>query len=407
MPPSTSPARRRPAARDVLAAAIYAVVVLVLWRMDTSSGTLLGLRLPWPATVSTALLVLAAAATVLRSAAPAVMLAVTGTISAALVLTESELSAFVLLFEALWAPIVHGTRRLARTTTALGGLLGLVITLGIAAVVPGGQGIVVALLVVSVAIATPLLWGWEVRHHAEARRTAEDLARTQRELAAVRAERAVEEERRRIAQDLHDVVAGHLAAITLHAGIASTLPDPAARDRSLRTVAESSTAALRDLRSVIAVLTAEGSAVPDATLSWETLARRLDAGEGSSTRIDPTWDDPGAVDTASRAVLLRIGSEAVSNALRHGAPPYDLAVEILGPQVRLRLSSGPSTSRPDRVPDRGTGLGLRAMADRAATVGGTATAGPQSDGSWRVEAVLPRHPRHPARRSPADPEETP
>ena len=66
------------------------------------------------------------------------------------------------------------------------------------------------MLVASLVVSTPLLWGWEVRHHRDARVTAETLAEMEHELAATRAAHAVETERRKIAHDLHDVIAGHL-----------------------------------------------------------------------------------------------------------------------------------------------------------------------------------------------------
>src|SRR5690625_5442116 len=62
-------------------------------------------------------------------------------------------------------------------------------------------------MVASLVVLVPLMWGWEVRHHRDARRAAETLAAAEHELASARSTRAGEHERRRIAPDLHDVIA--------------------------------------------------------------------------------------------------------------------------------------------------------------------------------------------------------
>lgn len=384
--------------RDVAIALGYAVVAVVL--MDTDVGTT-GLATPaplWPPGVSLAVLLVAAVGTLWRRSAPALTLAVTGTLSLAEVMCTGQIPAYLLLFDAVWAPIVHGSRRLAQVTTAATALA----ALGVMALSPAWaatgiglrEGVILALAVVAVVLATPLLWGWEVRRHSEARAIAEDLARTQRELAGERAARAVEGERRRIAQDLHDVVAGHLSAVSLHARLAASLPEEAAREASLRTAADSAAAALRDLRSVIEVLTTEGrDAAPGTTISWEDLARRLRTQEEADCTIDPALLEEGTegVDGSVRAALLRIGTEATTNALRHGEGPRRLTAQVDGTQVRLvvenRVRAGEMTT--------GSGLGLTAIRDRALTVGGWASAGPvpEDPSTWRVQAVLPVRPR--------------
>ena len=377
-------------ARDIGVAVLYTAAVLAATVFPLGSTGLLGHGHAWPPAVSAALLLIAAAATVLRRRAPAVTLAVTGALSTIEIFGAGQLAAYFLVFEALWAPIVHGSRRTARMSTGAGAVLAIALLGAVLSWRPDASHLVLALLLIVVVVLTPLMWGWEVRHHREARRTAEDLAAAQAQLARERtllaeerAVRAVDEERRRIAQDLHDVVAGHLSAVSLHASLAGSLPDEAARSDSLTAARSSAAAALRDLRSVIAVLTSteDADAEPATTLSWEDLAARLRAGEpadaaravtGTRIRIDPRVEDPSVVDPAVLAALLRIGSEAVTNALRHGQAPRTLTVE-LAPQTRQVVLTCMNAVDPEQR--TGSGLGRAAIADRARAVGGTATSG--------------------------------
>lgn len=242
-----------------------------------------------------------------------------------------QISAYFLLFEALFVPVRYGSHRLARRTTMLA--IGASVAAGVLALAVGlpGPVLLVLLLVVAMVVSTPLLWSWEVRHHQEARRAAESLTDLERELAASRAGRAVDEERRRIAHDLHDVVAGHLSAISLHTNLAGTLEEDAARERSLETAREAAHAALRDLRSMIGVLaTEEDGALPEATLDWPTLTDRLRGRDpAAAVDVDEAVEDPDRVEPSVRAALLRIAAAArdQSGAARRGTDPPPRAHE--------------------------------------------------------------------------------
>lgn len=400
-----SSAHPRIEARDVLVAVAYAVIVVVLVFAGVRNSGFVGPELSWGTSVSLPLLLVAAAGTLWRRRAPVVTLAVTGALSLAEVIAGGQITAYILLFEALFSPVVHGSRRLARATTmiAIGGSL---VALVVGAVVTGSVELVfVLLMVVTLVAATPLLWGWEVRHHRDARHTAEALARAEHDLAAIRSARAVEGERRRIAHDLHDVIAGHLSAVSLHTSLASGLDDREARDRSLATARDSAKAALRDLQSMISVLaTEEQGTLPQATLDWESLTERLRGRDPQAVvRIDEAVTDPSRVEPSVQAALLRIAAEAVTNAARHGQAPISLHVEMV--TGNGRSDGGPTTGAghgqadgvhlvlENRIGERaepGTGLGVGAIGHRAAAVGGTATSGPTSGTeTWRVQAHLP------------------
>ncbi|EWS81301.1 histidine kinase [Brachybacterium phenoliresistens] len=381
--------------RDVIVALAYlsAVIALPMIPMG-SSGLLIG-RSPDVASLATVMLVVGGVSTLWRRRRPAITLALAGPLAVLVILWFGTLAAYVLLFEALWSPIAHGARPVARIATGLGAALSLGLVVLLWVELGAGEGIAVGLLVVTVAVITPMMWGWDVRLHRTAQLTAEILADTEKALAVERAGRAVEQERREIAQDLHDLVAGHLSAVSIHAGLARSLPDAEGRERSLATTQDSARAALRDLRAMIGLLSAadaDGSRIaPGTTLSWEVLADRLAVGgDGGEVSIDPAVEDPSRTAPAVRAALLRTGAEAVTNALRHGLPPRTLQVAV-DPPGHLRLTS---TNTRDPAAEPGTGLGLAAIAHRSRALGGTVDAGPDPDRPdlWRLEVRLPAVP---------------
>lgn len=390
--PFGTPERPRLTRHDALAAAGYAGAVVLLAATGASNSGFVGGALRWPTWVSVVMLLIACVSLLWRRSRPGITLLVAGPLAIAEIVVGGQISAYLLLFEAIFDPVLHGTKRLAHLTTALAIGLGVVSVL--AALVLGAPGpiVLVVLLVAALVLSTPLLWGWEVRHHRDARLGAESLADLEHELAAARATQAVETERLTIAHDLHDVIAGHLSAVSLHTNLAASLEQPEARDRSLVTARESAHAALRDLRSMIGVLsTAESGTQPTVTLDWPSLTTRLRGRDPQArVQIDPAVTDPSRVEPSVQAALLRIAAEASTNAVRHGLAPISLRIDVGADEVTLELRN----RRAERsVP--GTGVGRGALAYRATAVGGSATSGPGPGAEadiWRVLAQLPARP---------------
>ena len=241
--PAPEPARPPIGAPDLRAAGAYVLTVLVLAVVGLRNLPFLRAEDPWPLGLSLTLLLVAAVSTLWRRRAPVVTLLVVSPLAVAELLGGGQVSAYALLFEALWCPVVHGSARLAHATTLVAATVGAVLVVGATAVTGSLTGLLAVALVLTVVVLVPLLWGWEVRHHREARASAETLARLEHELAAERAALAVESERRRIAHDLHDVVAGHLSAVSLHTFLAADLEEESARRRSLDTARDSARAA--------------------------------------------------------------------------------------------------------------------------------------------------------------------
>ncbi|WP_432136181.1 sensor histidine kinase [Streptomyces sp. bgisy154] len=222
-----------------------------------------------------------------------------------------------------------------------------------------------------------------------------ELARTRREQwARERAERAqaarrrADEERLRIARELHDVLAHSLSVINVQAGVGLALldSDPEQARTALTTIRSASKEALGDVRQVLGTLRTPGDAprapAPGLDRLPELVEQAARAGltvevEGAAPRL------PAGADLAA----FRIVQEALTNVVRHsGSRRARVSVDRAGRQVRLKIDDdGPATG----ADAGGSGHGLAGMRERAAALGGTIEAGPRPDGGFRVLAVLP------------------
>lgn len=206
-----------------------------------------------------------------------------------------------------------------------------------------------------------------------------------------RARRAIAEERTRIARDLHDVVAHRMSMVVVQAQTAQYRlgsVDPAVA-AEFASVAEQAREALNEVRTMLGVLRSDGQQaeqVPQpGTADVERLLRDAD-GAG----LDITWTvtgDAEVVGTTPAMVLYRILQESLANASRHAHGSRVVVDLEYGDTVRLEVANGPGTG--SVATGDHAGHGLPGMRDRAASVGGTLTAGPTDDGGWRVVAELP------------------
>jgi YD repeat-containing protein len=207
------------------------------------------------------------------------------------------------------------------------------------------------------------------------------------------ARRRVDEERLRIARELHDVVAHTMATINVQAGVAGHVlkERPEAAAEALRIIRTASKDGLRELRAILNVLRQADEADPtqpapglgqvDALITSASQAGLPTA----LRRTGATRPLPQEVDVAA----YRIIQESLTNAIRHAGPAratvwldYDqegLRVEVADTGRGVTAAS----------PGTGSGHGLIGMRERAATVGGTLDTGPGPDGGFLVTARLP------------------
>ena len=202
---------------------------------------------------------------------------------------------------------------------------------------------------------------------------------------------AVAEERRRIARELHDVVAHSLSVIVLQAGaerrdLAAERPSSAA---TLGTIESTARSALAEMRRLLGVLRDPDEALslapPPGLARLPELAAQV--GEaGLSVRLEVTGDRQ-PLPTGFDLSCYRIVQESLTNALRHGAATRaTVTVQYRTGEVRLEvLDDGTAAPSQEHVP----GHGLVGMRERAALFGGELSAGRLERGGWQVRARLP------------------
>ena len=215
---------------------------------------------------------------------------------------------------------------------------------------------------------------------------------------------ALIQERRRLAGELHDVAAHHLAGIVVQAAALERLID-----RDPQTARE----ALSGLRSVVGLLRSDEEAeesspglrdLPELVASIRALGVDVELLDGGLLGDEPgdgtTHTTSGGVPSGDAAACMpvlsqradtavfRVAQQSISNALQH-APGAPISVELRRTEDSLELSvlNGPA-HRPSTDPGGG-GTGLTVMRERADAVGGSLHAGPVEGGGWRVRLVLP------------------
>jgi signal transduction histidine kinase len=207
------------------------------------------------------------------------------------------------------------------------------------------------------------------------------------------AQRRAEQERLRIARDLHDIVAHTLTEMNVQAATASELldRDPAYARGALETIADSSREAINELRAILGILrTADAGKAPLAPAPGvETIAELVDRSRtgGLDVQLDVTGERPERFPDAVSLAAFRIVQESLTNARRHAT----------GTPVRVGLSFGPGrlavavengAGRTTNDNGSSPGVGIIGMTERASAVGGTLHAGPLAHG-FRVDAELP------------------
>jgi signal transduction histidine kinase len=209
-------------------------------------------------------------------------------------------------------------------------------------------------------------------------------------IAAAVAERevAAEQERTRIARDMHDVVAHSLAVVIAQADGARYLrtTDPDAVDGALQTIATTARDALADVRVLLAQLRHSQNDGPQPTIA--DLDRLLE--QLAAAGLDVHREDTGTplpLGTAQQMAVYRIAQESLTNALRHAETTKEVVVHVGWTPHGLDLVV--SSALPPHPPAAtGTGHGIAGMTERAALVGGRLTARPE-EGRFVVRAWLP------------------
>ena len=217
-------------------------------------------------------------------------------------------------------------------------------------------------------------------------------AQTQR-TEAERAQRAVLEERARIARELHDVVAHHMSLIAVRAETAPyRLPGLSETARAeFGALSEVAREALAEMRRLLGVLRHDQPTALAPQPQLADLPALIDAARQAGLSVELSATPAlGRVPPGVGLCAYRIVQESLSNASQH-APGAAVTVSVGHDPgaVLLRVANGPGGTAGPPGNEHGPGHGLTGMRERVALLGGSLSAGPAPDGGFVVSAVLP------------------
>jgi signal transduction histidine kinase len=277
-------------------------------------------------------------------------------------------------------------RRTSLAATALTGALLAVVFIGRA-----GIAVVFASLVQTELI---FVVAWLLGDAARIRRlyagTLEDRAQLLERERDARTERAVRDERERIARELHDVVTHHVSVIVIQAGGAAQVIDrrPDEARAALSAIAATGRLALTDMRRMLGILGEQEAADPTPRL--DGLDELLDQLRSAGLAVELVVDgEQRALDPGLEVSAYRIIQEALTNTLKHangGRVRVTVRYGHDALEIEIEDERGPGT--PSAVEPPHEGRGLIGMRERASMLRGTLIAHPTAKG-FLVTAHLP------------------
>lgn len=195
-----------------------------------------------------------------------------------------------------------------------------------------------------------------------------------------------EEQRLRIAREVHDVVAHSLAMINVQAGVAAHVADrrPDEAKAALLAIKDASRAALADLRATLGALRSGDERTPTPGLG--RLPDLVATASGAGITV-VTEGDAGPLPAPVDVAAYRIVQECLTNVIRHASSADTVTVRLDRTQDDLEITVS-DNGKAVRVGHDG-GNGLRGMAERANALGGAVAAGPVASGGFQVRARLP------------------
>ena len=208
----------------------------------------------------------------------------------------------------------------------------------------------------------------------------------------------VAEERMRIARELHDVAAHHLALANARAGtVAYLIPtDPVQAARMAAELSDTISSALHELKGTVGLLREDAG--PQAPLEPVPGLAQLPAlanslGAAGLTVITTITGTPRPLPSAVDLTAFRLIQEALTNVAKHAAVPQaHVGLAYTDSMINITVSNDAGRGAPASPPGV-PGYGLAGMRERAASVGGHLQAGHRATGGFKVTAGLPLPPQ--------------
>lgn len=218
----------------------------------------------------------------------------------------------------------------------------------------------------------------------------EKAARTEAQRLA-EAQRAVQEERARIARELHDVVAHSMSVMVVQAGAARRVLDhhPAQTAEALEAIEVTGRESLTEMRRVLGVLRGEdGVAELTPAPGLDDFDRLLKQCEEAGLPVELAIEgDARRLAPGLELSAYRIVQESLTNSLKHAGPAR--ATVTLDYRHDALVINVADDGRGAMVVSGGSGQGLIGMKERVDAFGGELAAGPQGGGGYRVTATFP------------------
>jgi signal transduction histidine kinase len=248
-------------------------------------------------------------------------------------------------------------------------------------------------------VAIPLLAAQAIRTHRSNLALLTERLELAERARETEAQRRAEQERMRIARELHDVVAHTLTEINVQAGAGAERAGAGEARDTLERIERTSHDAIGELRAILGLLRdgrqdagrAEPPRAPAPGIGniGEIVDRARES--GLDVQLDVTGVEPARVSDAASLAAYRIVQESLTNARRHApGAPVCVNLEWGADELALEVQNGPVAA--SNGSSGAPGVGVAGVRERASAIGGALSTGTSANG-FLVRAQLPYQPR--------------
>jgi signal transduction histidine kinase len=222
-----------------------------------------------------------------------------------------------------------------------------------------------------------------------------DRADRERRNREIEVRQSITEERLRIARELHDAVAHHIAVVSMFLGLARTTAQSSAEktEQTLSAAQDATRSVLSELQQILQLLrepveAGAGDELDPPVPGLADIDTLLAGFQSAGMPVRVTREgEERPVPTQVGLAAYRLVQEALTNANKHGAGAVELRISFGARDLTLVVENAAPPKR-ERGAAAGTGLGLVGMGERVRLLGGTLEYG-ESGGVFRVTAKLP------------------